>query len=108
MLYEKHLFICTNQREAGSARKSCGEAHGMELVHAFKKLVKDHNLKTTVRAQRAGCIDVCEWGPTVVVYPEGCFYGNVQLSDVTEIFEQHILKNTPVERLRIDFSKKTV
>ena len=42
----------------------------------------------------------------VVVYPEGIFYGNVQLTDVNEIFEQHIINNKPVQRLIIDFKKQ--
>lgn len=107
MHFDKHIFICINERK-DSNRKSCGEAHGMELVHAFKKLVKDNNLKTTIRAQRAGCLDACDFGPSVVVYPEGIFYGNVQLADVNEIFEQHILNNNPVKRLIIDFKKQKV
>ena len=58
-----------------------------------------------MRAQRTGCCDCCEYGPTVVVYPEGVFYGAVQLSDVEEIIEQHLIGGNPVERLINDFSK---
>ncbi len=104
MKFEKHIFICTNQRTEGT-RKSCGEACGMELVKAFKKAVKDNGLKGTVRAQRSGCLDACEFGPSMVVYPEGIFYGGVQLSDVDEIVKEHVINNRPVERLIIDFSK---
>lgn len=82
MKYEKHVFICTNQR---APVKRDGEADGLELVKAFKKLIKDKGLNTTIRAQKAGCLDVCELGPAMVVYPEGVFYGNVQLDDVTDI-----------------------
>lgn len=77
----------------------------MELVKAFKKAVKDCGLKGTVRAQRSGCLDACEFGPSMVVYPEGIFYGGVQLSDVDEIVREHIINNRPVDRLIIDFSK---
>ena len=77
----------------------------MQLVAAFKKAVKDRDLNTRVRAQRAGCFDICESGPNVVVYPEGVFYGNVQLSDVEEIMEEHIVNDRPVERLRLKFEK---
>jgi len=101
MKYKKHIFICTNQKEEGKA--CCGEKRGMELVDAFKTLVKDNRLNTEVRAQRAGCFDTCAMGPSVVVYPEGIFYGRVQLSDVEEIFNEHILNNRPVERLKLTF-----
>ncbi|TZF81861.1 (2Fe-2S) ferredoxin domain-containing protein [Pedobacter sp. BS3] len=107
MLYKKHVFICTNQRPAGG-RVCCGEAHGMELVAAFKKQVKARGLQSEIRAQRAGCMETCELGPSVVVYPEGVFYGHVQLSDVDEIVTEHLQNNRVVERLRLtdaDFSK---
>lgn len=105
MKYDKHIFICTNQRPEGE-RKSCGEAHGLSLVKAFKKLIKDNGLNTDVRAQRAGCLDACEFGPSMVVYPEGIFYGGVELEDVDEIFNEHLLNNRPVERLIIKFLPK--
>jgi len=104
-VFHKHIFICTNQR-TGSDRKSCGEQHGMELVAAFKKSIKDKSLPIRVRAQRAGCLDICDFGPTVAVYPEGVFYVNVQLSDVEEIVQSHIIGNKPVERLLLSKVKK--
>nr|HMT30987.1 (2Fe-2S) ferredoxin domain-containing protein [Bacteroidia bacterium] len=70
MKYDKHVFICTNQRPPGE-RQSCGESHGLELVKIFKKLIKDSGLNADIRAQRAGCLDACEFGPSMVVYPEG-------------------------------------
>jgi (2Fe-2S) ferredoxin len=98
--FDKHIFICVNQRAEGEKR-SCGEAHGMALVAAFKKSIKDKRLDIKVRAQRAGCLDVCIYGPTLVVYPEGIFYVGVELKDVEEIVESHIKNNIPVERLRL-------
>ncbi|MBV6454354.1 MAG: Ferredoxin, 2Fe-2S [Bacteroidetes bacterium ADurb.Bin141] len=105
MIYEKHIFICTNQRKEG-ARKCCGEVHGMALVDAFKKKIKEHGLQNTIRAQKTGCFDICEYGPNIAVYPEGVFYGNVQQEDVEEIFNEHILNNRPVSRLVLPFTKK--
>ncbi len=106
MRFEKHVFICTNERAPGG-RPSCGEACGMELVKLFKKAIKDRGLKGRMRAQRAGCLDACEHGPSVVVYPEGVFYGGVKPEHVDEIVEQHLIQDRPVERLIIDFSKDT-
>lgn len=101
MKYQKHVFICTNQKEA--PKKCCGEARGLALVEAFKQALKDKGLTPQLRAQKTGCLDVCAFGPAVVVYPEGTFYGNVQLSDVEEIVDRHLIGNEPVERLRLDF-----
>ena len=103
--YDKHIFICTNQRAPGATRPSCGEAHGMEIVTAFKKKLKERDLAIKVRAQKAGCLDICDYGQTIVVYPEGVFYVGVSVSDVDEIIDEHIINNRPVQRLVLDRSK---
>lgn len=105
MKFDKHIFICTNQRTLESGRKFCGEAHGMEIVELFKKKLKEKKLTIKVRAQRAGCLDVCNYGQTVAVYPEGIFYVGVALPDVDEIINEHIINNRPVQRLVLDKSK---
>lgn len=105
MLYQKHVFICTNQRPEGS-RVCCGEEKGLALVAAFKKAVKDKGLSAEIRTQRTGCFDVCERGPSLVVYPEGTFYGKVQLSDVEEIVSEHLENNRIVDRLVMDFNQE--
>lgn len=104
MYYKKHIFICTNQRTAG-ARASCGEEQGLQLVAAFKKQINDRGLSVGIRVQKAGCLDVCELGPSVVVYPEGVFYGGVQIQDVQEIVTEHLENDRIVSRLVMDFSK---
>ncbi len=104
--FDKHIFICTNQRAGKPGEKpSCGEAHGMEIVEAFKKKIKEKKLPVKLRAQRAGCLDICNYGQTIVVYPEGIFYVGVELKDVDEIFEEHIINNRPVQRLILSKDK---
>ena len=58
-------------------------------------------LKGQIRANSAGCMDACAFGVTVVVYPEGVWYGHVKLEDVDEILQSHIIGGVPVERLRL-------
>ncbi|HET7818975.1 MAG TPA: (2Fe-2S) ferredoxin domain-containing protein [Bacteroidia bacterium] len=104
--FDKHIFICTNQRAGKPGEKpSCGETHGLEIVESFKKKLKDKKLSIKVRAQRAGCLDVCLYGQTIVVYPEGIFYVGVEQKDVDEIIEEHIINNRPVQRLILDKNK---
>lgn len=100
--YKKHIFICTNQREKGD-KPCCGEARGMELVQLFKKSLKDKGLNKIMRAQRTGCLDACDYGPSVVVYPDGIFYGGVKPEDVEQIVQDHLINNNPVERLITKF-----
>ena len=106
MKFDKHIFICTNQRSGTPGEKpSCGETHGMEIVEAFKAKLKAKKLPIKVRAQRAGCLDICHYGQTIVVYPEGVFYVGVELKDVDEIIEEHIVNNRTVQRLVLHPSK---
>jgi (2Fe-2S) ferredoxin len=99
--FEKHVFVCTNQREPGHPRGCCREKAGQEIRDALKAAIKEHGLKRKVRVNQAGCLDQCEHGPTIVVYPEATWYGFVKLEDVPEIVESHFLNNQPVERLRL-------
>ena len=105
-IYDKHIFICVNQRAADAPRKSCGEAHGMEIVEAFKKKLKEKNLPIKLRAQKAGCLDICDFGQTIAVYPEGVFYVGVELYDIDEIIEEHIKNDRPVQRLILENVRK--
>ncbi|MEK6577982.1 MAG: (2Fe-2S) ferredoxin domain-containing protein [Bdellovibrionota bacterium] len=95
-----HIFVCTNEREAGHPRGCCKEKGSEALLSQFKEQLKAEGLKG-VRAQRAGCLDTCEFGPSVVIYPEGIWYGNVQPQDAAEIVASHLKNAQPVARLRI-------
>lgn len=101
MRFEKHIFICTNQKENGKA--FCGNEQGMQLVEKFKAILKEKGLNAKVRAQRSGCLDACKNGPALVIYPEGVFYGHVTLNDVDRIIEEHVLNNKLVDDLLLTF-----
>lgn len=101
MRYEKHIFICTNQKGEGKA--CCGEAKGMELVQLFKEALRSRGLQGKVRAQRAGCIDACNDGPALVIYPEGTYYGHVTPADVERIVSEHVEQNKIVSDLMLTF-----
>lgn len=100
-LFEHHVFVCCNEREPGHPRGCC-LARGAEAVReAFRKELKAAGLGAAVRANKAGCLDQCEHGVTVVIYPEQVWYGFVRAEDVPEIVRSHLLAGRPVERLRL-------
>jgi (2Fe-2S) ferredoxin len=99
--FSKHVFICGNQRAEGHPRGCCDPSASGDLQREFKRLLGQAGLQNTVRANKAGCLDQCEHGPTIVVYPEAIWYGNVTLADVEEIVISHLVGNRPVERLQI-------
>lgn len=99
--YQRHVFVCTNQREPGSARPSCNADGKSQLYGLLKQAVDAAGLKGTVRVNKAGCLDQCEHGPNIVVYPEAVWYGHVDEADVAEIVASHLVAGRPVERLML-------
>ena len=100
--YQKHLFICINERSKDSLRGDCLRCGGMEIRNKFVQLINQNGLKGKVRANKSGCLDVCEKGPAVVIYPDNIWYTKVKIQDVDEIFETSILNDGIVQRLSID------
>ena len=99
--FEKHIFICGNQRPPGHPRGCCDPEGKAALQKLFKEKLKERGLKGRVRANQSGCLDQCEHGPTVVVYPEAVWYGSVTPQDAASIVEEHLVGGRPVERLRL-------
>lgn len=99
--FQRHVFICINDRDASDPRGCCASRGGHEVAAAFKKKLYEGGLRRIVRPNKAGCLDQCERGVTVVVYPDNVWYGGVTVDDVDEIISEHIANGRPVERLVI-------
>lgn len=89
--YRKHLLICVNQRKPDSPKGDCSRCGGPELRAHFTRLIQQHGLKAQVRASQTLCLDACELGPVVVVYPADIWYIGVTPADVEAIFAASIL-----------------
>jgi (2Fe-2S) ferredoxin len=99
--FQRHVFVCVNERAPGNP-KGCCKAKGAEEVRdELKKRLYEIGLKGVVRANNSGCLDQCENGVTVVVYPEQVWYGHVTVADVPELIDRHILRGEFVERLML-------
>ncbi|MCI0569212.1 MAG: (2Fe-2S) ferredoxin domain-containing protein [Myxococcaceae bacterium] len=104
--YEKHVFICTNRRPEGNPKGCCASKGAEEVRSLFKEELHKRGLKGRFRANAAGCLDMCAFGVTVVVYPEGVWYARVTKEDVVPIIEEHLLGGRPVERLLLENRRK--
>jgi (2Fe-2S) ferredoxin len=89
--FTHHIFVCCNVREAGHKRGCCDPDGREALRGAFKRELKAAGLSLLVRANHAGCLDQCEHGPNVVIYPQGVWYGHVRIEDVPRIVAKTIL-----------------
>ena len=69
----------------------------------MKKRIKKLGLngEDKVRINRAGCLDRCNEGPLMVVYPEAIWYTFVDNADIDEIIDSHLINGKVVERLKI-------
>ena len=99
--FQKHVFICTNQREAGeqccnALGGSDAFAYAKDRIGALKK-----NGPGAVRINKAGCLGRCDQGPVMVIYPEAVWYTYVDKEDVEEIIQEHLVNGRVVERLKI-------
>jgi (2Fe-2S) ferredoxin len=101
MRFRHHVFVCENRRPDDDPRGCCAAKGSVEIRDAFKAEIHRRGIKGQIRANGAGCLDNCAQGPTVVVYPEGVWYGHVRVEDVPEIVESHLVNGVPVERLRL-------
>ena len=100
-VFKYHVFICCNQRADGRA---CCEDFGASQARAYmKKRCKELGIHGPgqVRINQAGCLDRCEKGPVMVIYPEETWYTYVDKEDLDEIITRHVLHDAPVKRLMI-------
>jgi (2Fe-2S) ferredoxin len=96
-----HIFVCGNIREPGHKRGCCDPDGRQELRNAFKKELSAAGLGPLVRANHAGCLEQCEHGPTVVIYPQGVWYGHVTIADVPRIVARTIQRGEIIDDLLI-------
>ncbi len=98
--YRLHVFCCTNRRPDGHERGSCAAKGSVELRDYLKARAGELGLKD-VRINSAGCMDRCEPGPTVVVYPEGVWYRCRTRDDMDAILTEHLRDGGRVTRLML-------
>lgn|SRR6185369_2669375 len=99
--YQKHVFICTNQREAGE--QCCNNSGGGQALAYVKDRIGalKKNGPGAIRVNKAGCLGRCDHGPVMVVYPQETWYSFIDNEDLDEIINEDLLNNRVVDRLKI-------
>lgn len=98
LFFDTHIFCCLNERAPGHQRGCCKEKGAEDLHLYFKNQVKAKGLKK-IRVNKAGCLDRCEEGPAIVIYPEGVWYSCKSKTDIDRVIEEHLLGGKVVESL---------
>jgi (2Fe-2S) ferredoxin len=101
--FKRHVFVCLNERAPDHPRGCCKQRGGDEIFKTLKEGAKKAGLKDDeVRINRAGCMEHCEYGPSVVIYPEAVWYHVPTAEDAEEILREHVVGGKVVDRLLMD------
>jgi (2Fe-2S) ferredoxin len=96
--YDVHIFVCNNERREGHPRGCCKDKGSVELRTYMKNKAKDMGLDN-IRVNSAGCLDRCELGPAMVIYPQGIWYTYTTTQDIDDILQGQFIDGTLVHRL---------
>ncbi len=107
LLYKVHVFCCVNERPATHRRSSCGAKSSRQLCDFMCRLAMALGIQR-IRINHAGCMNVCEYGPAMVIYPEGVWYRFETEEDVNEILRSHIIGGQKVDRLALSIDPSTL
>tara|TARA_B100000029_G_C17034554_1_gene763523 strand:- start:292 stop:612 length:321 start_codon:yes stop_codon:yes gene_type:complete len=99
--FERHVFCCTNQRPEGHAKGCCADKQSVKLRAYMKKKTKEQVPDKKIRINTSGCLDHCEYGPTLVVYPDNVWYSYQSEEDIDLIIQEHLINDSIVEKLLI-------
>jgi len=77
---------------------ACISSHSLDIEEELKKQIEKYSIKDKVRIVKTGCMGPCQYGPLMLVYPEGILYKELTIADIKEIVEEHFLKGRVVEK----------
>ncbi len=95
-----HLFVCASFRLTGQQKGFCQGKDASEIVQMLTEEIDERGVSAEIMVSTTGCLNLCDQGPVVIVYPENVWYGGVSPEDAEEIVSA-VLDGTAVERLVI-------
>ena len=90
-MYRSNVLVCGGT--------GCTSSDSLKIVEKLKEELVARGLEKEVNVITTGCFGLCALGPIMVIYPEGSFYSMVNIDDIPEIVEEHLLKGRIVTRL---------
>ncbi|MCP5462880.1 MAG: (2Fe-2S) ferredoxin domain-containing protein [bacterium] len=100
LFYQRHIFVCTHSRTSEHSRPCCASLASDDLRIYMKKRCKELKVRR-VRVNSSGCLNRCECGPVMVIYPEGVWYSFSCKEDIDEVIQSHLIGNRIVTHLQL-------
>jgi len=80
-----HLFLCNSFRVNGDPQGSCNRKGAPELLQYLQAEISDRGIDAIVST--TSCLNVCEKGPILVVYPNEWWYYEITEEKVDQILD---------------------
>lgn len=81
-----HIFVCASFRTNGGSQGACHKKDSNSLLQYLETELSDRDMND-VMVSSTGCLNRCEHGPIMIVYPEGHWYGSVNEEKIDEILD---------------------
>jgi (2Fe-2S) ferredoxin len=81
--FEKHILVCIGGRCNNPDR---GSERGELIQEELKELNKKLGRKQTVRVCKVSCLDLCDYGPNMIAYPEGTVYSHLDRESARRVY----------------------
>ena len=97
--FQRHILICTGER---CNDKKLGDDRGEEIRAELKNLNKKLGRKSTVRICAVSCLDLCDYGPNLIAYPEGTAYAHLDRESAKRVYRGITGDGPPARDLELD------
>jgi (2Fe-2S) ferredoxin len=100
--FQKLFLVCTGERCNDAARQwNRGEFIRADLKDHNKKLGR----KPTVRVCAVSCLDLCDYGPNMVVEPDGTVYSHLTRETARAVYDGEMRDGPARPDLELDPSE---
>jgi (2Fe-2S) ferredoxin len=83
---DRVILVCCSFRQGKDPQGKCFKKGSAGLLGLLEEGLSDRNIEN-VMISSTGCMNVCDAGPVMAIYPEGYWYGNVTEESLEEILD---------------------